>query len=147
MDEAIVREMTEEDIRDVCIIERACFAIPWTEEAFQLEIRQNKLARYVVVEVQGMIVGHGGMWKIIDEAHITNIAVHPDYRGRGYGNLIVEKLIKIAKKEKVFRMTLEVRKSNTLAQNLYQKYGFKSCGIRPKYYQDNNEDAVIMWRE
>ncbi|QEK13120.1 ribosomal-protein-alanine N-acetyltransferase [Crassaminicella thermophila] len=147
MEHVKVREMIVEDIEEVYDIEKRCFAIPWSKESFFAEIQNNKSARYVVLEIDGKVVGYGGMWKILDEGHITNIAVHPDVRGRGYGNLLVEGLLEVADKEEIKRMTLEVRSSNKVAQNLYKKYGFEPCGIRPKYYQDNNENAVIMWRE
>lgn len=147
MGNLLIRNMTTQDIAAVLQIEHQCFSVPWTEEAFRMEVENNKLARYVVAELDGQVVGYGGMWMIMDEAHVTNIALHPDVRGRGYGNRIVAAMIDMAKQEGIIRMTLEVRKSNEVAQNLYKKFGFKACGIRPKYYQDNHEDAVIMWRE
>lgn len=142
-----IRKMTLADVPQVMEIERSCFSIPWSEEAFETEIDKNKFARYVVVEADGKVAGYGGMWLIVDEAHITNIAVHPEERGKGYGDLIVKALIAEAEKEKIGQMTLEVRVSNYIAQNLYRKYGFEACGIRPEYYGDNHEDAVIMWRQ
>jgi len=93
-----------------------------------------------------LVVGYGGVWLILDEGHITNIAVHPEYRGIGVGNAILEALIEICKIEQITSMTLEVRKSNTIAQNLYKKYGFLEEGIRKNYYTDTKEDGVIMWK-
>ena len=87
------------------------------------------------------------MWIIIDEGHITNIAVHTDYRGQGIGNAIVKSLIKIAKENNAIRMTLEVRTTNTAAIDLYKKYGFEVAGLRKNYYFDTGEDALIMWKE
>lgn len=142
-----IRKMVQGDVDAVMEIEHKCFSIPWTKEAFVLEIEKNKFAKYLVAELEGTVVGYGGFWLIIDEAHITNIAIHPDYRRKGYGNKIVEGLISIARKEGVKKLTLEVRRSNIAAQNLYKKYGFMPYGVRPRYYQDNNEDAIIMWRE
>ncbi|WZL73781.1 ribosomal protein S18-alanine N-acetyltransferase [Clostridiaceae bacterium 35-E11] len=147
MAKILIRNMTMEDVAAVLQIEHQCFSIPWTEESFRTELAKNKLARYVVAEVEGQVVGYGGMWIIVDEAHVTNIAVHPEVRGKGYGNKIVAAMIDMAKKEGVLRMTLEVRKSNEVAQTLYKRWGFTSCGIRPRYYEDNQEDAIIMWRE
>ncbi|MCT4619750.1 MAG: ribosomal protein S18-alanine N-acetyltransferase [Marinisporobacter sp.] len=138
--------MTLDDIEDVFEVEQKSFSVPWTKDAFVSEIIHNEKARYVVLEIDGKVLGYGGFWKILDEGHITNIALHPDIRGKGYSNLMIEELLKIAEKEKIVGMTLEVRASNKVAQGLYEKYGFKSCGIRPKYYQDNGEDALIMWR-
>ncbi len=142
-----IRKMAKLDLDAVMDIEHRCFSVPWTREALVLEIDKNRFARYLAAELDGEVIGYGGMWLIMDEAHITNIAVHPDHRGNRYGNSIVEALIATAQKEGILRMTLEVRRSNEVAQNLYKKYGFVFCGIRPGYYQDNQEDAIIMWRE
>ncbi|WP_236932723.1 ribosomal protein S18-alanine N-acetyltransferase [Geosporobacter ferrireducens] len=147
MGELTIRYMNKEDISQVLEIEKQCFSVPWTKEAFVMEVEKNKFARYIVAELDEIIVGYGGMWMIIDEAHVTNIGVRPDFRGRGFGDVIVKAMIAAAEKEGIYNMTLEVRASNRVARNLYEKYGFKACGIRPKYYQDNNEDAVIMWKQ
>lgn len=93
------------------------------------------------------IVGHGGIWLSLDEGHITTIAVHPDHRGRGVGELLLIGLIDEAYDLGAQQLTLEVRVSNNTAQRLYNKYGFAEHGVRPRYYTDNNEDAVIMWTE
>ena len=105
----------------------------------------NKFAKYVVLKNGNSVVGYGGMWVIIDEAHITNVAVHPDARGLGAGDIIVDALFRICRKHKVTGITLEVRSSNFVAINLYEKHGFVKESIRPHYYEDNKEDAVIMW--
>jgi ribosomal-protein-alanine N-acetyltransferase len=143
----IIRKMTEYDIDQVLQIERKSFATPWSRDSFIMEVNKNNFAYYIVAEKEDKIVGYGGMWLIIDEGHITNIAVHPDYRGLGIGNILVEELIAVCKEKGFMRMTLEVRKSNKVAQSLYIKYGFEACGIRPGYYSDTKEDAVIMWKE
>lgn len=142
----LVRPMLEKDIDEVLDIEKTSFATPWTKEAFTLEITKNMLAKYVVAEIQGKVVGYGGIWLIIDEGHVTNIAVHEKYRGLGVGNKIMEGLIDICRDRNIVAMTLEVRKTNEVAKSLYDKYGFKEYGIRPGYYSDNNEDAIIMWK-
>lgn len=142
-----IRKMEEEDIDGVLSIERMSFTTPWSKEAFEMEIKKNKLAIYLVAVKEEKIVGYGGMWFIVDEAHVTNVAVDPSYRGLGISNFIVEEMIKGCIEKKIERMTLEVRSSNIVAQNLYKKYGFESCGIRPGYYTDTNEDAVIMWKK
>lgn len=146
MSDIIVRIMNERDIDDVLAIEEMSFSNPWSRKSFVLEITKNNLARYVVAELEGKVIGYGGMWLVIDEGHITNIAVHKDYRGLGAGNLLLESLINICKEIGIIKMTLEVRKSNYIAQSLYKKYGFKEFGVRPGYYSDNNEDAIIMWK-
>ncbi len=138
--------MGQDHIEGVLEIERLSFSIQWSEEAFTTEVTHNQLARYLVIIEDNKVVGYGGMWFILGEAHITNIAIHPDYRGRGRGRLLTEALISLAAKESILDMTLEVRKSNYKAINLYTGLGFKAVGIRKEFYFDNKEDALIMWR-
>lgn len=147
MSEVIVRPMTLEDLDRVAAIEAASFPVPWSRSTFEKEIKKNLLARYMVVEVGQQPVAYGGMWFIIDEAHVTNIAVDPSQRGKKLGQALVEGMIQEAKANGMLRMTLEVRRSNEIAKNLYQKMGFLPCGVRPGYYEDNGEDAIIMWKE
>jgi len=134
-------------INDIITIEKLSFTIPWTKNAFIQELKNNKFAVYLSAEVGNKVVGYAGMWKVFDEGHITNIAVHPEFRQIGIGSMLLEGLISISKREDIAKMTLEVRKSNTAAQSLYMKYGFKAAGTRKGYYADNGEDAVIMWNE
>lgn len=141
------REMTPKDIPEVGNVERLSFQTPWSEESFLSELLYNQLAHYYVVEIQGVVVGYGGMWIIVDEGHITNIAVHPAFRGKGLGHVLVQGLLAEGNKKGCSRYTLEVRPSNTEAIALYEKYGFEEVGRRPKYYQDSGEDALIMWKE
>lgn len=141
-----IRGIEEADIDQIVEIEKECFPTPWSREAFLTEIHENKLARYLVAELDGKVAAYGGMWLILNEGHITNIAVKKEYRGLGIGNRIVESLIYYCASKNIQSMTLEVRKSNIVAQNLYKKYGFVESGVRPRYYSDNNEDALIMWR-
>lgn len=147
MESIIVRKMELSDIDSVVDIEKNSFAIPWTKGAFEMELKKNKLAKYFVVELDGDVAAYGGVWLIIDEAHITNIAVDPKYRGKGIGKKLVEGLLEELKKLNITRVTLEVRRSNLIAQRLYKKFGFLPAGVRPEYYQDNREDAIIMWLE
>lgn len=142
-----IRRMEEEDLDRIMEIEKDAFTTPWAKESFLLEITKNQLARYIVAEMDNLVVGYGGIWLILDEGHITNIAVDSKYRKIGAGKAIVEGLIYLCTKERIAAMTLEVRESNIAAQNLYKKYGFVESGIRPKYYQDDNEDAIIMWKK
>lgn len=93
------------------------------------------------------IVGFAGLWLMIDESHITTIANHPEYRGRGIGELMLSSLIDISYNIGARAVSLEVRVSNHVAQNLYRKYGFREAGIRRRYYSDNHEDALIMWTD
>lgn len=143
----IIREMQEKDLDRVMEIEKKAFSPPWTREAFLLELTKNLLAKYIVAEVDGLVVGYGGVWLIIDEGHVTNIAVDEKYRNMGIGSKIIEGLIQLCIDRNIASMTLEVRKSNEAAKALYKKFGFKEYGIRKGYYQDNNEDAIIMWKD
>ncbi|AEV70288.1 ribosomal protein S18-alanine N-acetyltransferase [Acetivibrio clariflavus] len=142
-----ISRLTLEDIDDLMVVEKLSFTIPWSREAFIEEITNNKFARYIVAKVNGKAIGYAGFWKVFDEGHITNVAVHPEYRRIGVGYMLVKSLIDMAEEESISRMTLEVRKSNIPAQNLYAKFGFQVEGFRKEYYADNKEDAIIMWRE
>ncbi|MCQ4924183.1 ribosomal protein S18-alanine N-acetyltransferase [Tissierella carlieri] len=143
----IIRKMEEEDLDRIMEIEKDAFTTPWPKESFLLEITKNQLARYIVAEIDDVVAGYGGIWMILDEGHITNIAVESKYRKMGVGKAIVEGLIYLCNKERISAMTLEVRESNIAAQNLYKKYDFVESGIRPNYYADDNEDAIIMWKK
>ncbi|MFD0621051.1 ribosomal protein S18-alanine N-acetyltransferase [Paenibacillus sp. GCM10027629] len=145
--ELCFRLMQLEDIETIVELEHLAFTMPWTAEAFRNELTQNHFARYMVMELHDQIIGYGGMWTIIDEAHITNIAVRPEYRGRKLGARLLSELMKTASYMGMRKMTLEVRVSNTVAQGLYRKFGFSPAGVRPRYYSDNNEDAMIMWAD
>ncbi|AKL93850.1 putative ribosomal-protein-alanine acetyltransferase RimI [Clostridium aceticum] len=147
MEKLVVRKMLMKDIPSVVEIEKQCFPIPWTRGAFETELKKNKLALYMVATWEGQVAGYGGIWMVVDEGHITNIAVHPNFQGRRIGEEIVRALMKEVGTKRIDRITLEVRKSNMIAQNLYKKLGFVACGIRPGYYSDNGEDALIMWKD
>ncbi len=141
----LVRDMKLEDLDQIMILEELCFSVPWSRDAFTNEITKNKLAHYIILEIDEIIVGYGGVWYIVDEGHITNVAIHKDYRKQGLGKELVKGMIEKAKKSNISHMTLEVRKSNIPAITLYERMGFLVAGVRPKYYTDNNEDALIMW--
>lgn len=140
----VIRPMEGMDIDGILEVENKSFTTPWSKTMFEDEL-YNLNAHYLVIEVMGKIVGYVGFWKIIDEGHITNIAVHPDYRGAGHGKALISALIQKAKEMGIIAVTLEVRKSNVVAISLYESFGFVSSGVRKNYYSDNNEDALIMW--
>ena len=142
MSEAI-RRMTLGDVDGVYLIERATFAKPWKRQDFVKEMTQNACARYLVAEENGEIVGFAGAWMVLDEAHVTNIAVREDWRGRGVGRRLTAALMQYAANLGVKYMTLEVRRSNLRAQTLYQSLGFEYVGVRKRYYEDNGEDAFL----
>ena len=144
MNDAEIRFMRLKDIDAVAEIEEATFARPWSRESFRQEVTRNAVARYLVAEEDGKILGYAGAWVILDESHITNIAVREDARGRGIGRKLTAELLQILSNLGACYATLEVRVSNLRAQNLYKSLGFVSVGKRKRYYEDNNEDAFLM---
>jgi [ribosomal protein S18]-alanine N-acetyltransferase len=140
-----IRFMTVDDLDAVMDIEMKSFSIPWSRDAFLNEIEQNHLSTYLVVEDGDHVAGYCGVWLVVDEAHITNVAVLPEYRGQGLGESLMRKIMGIATQFGARVMTLEVRVSNIAAQHLYRKLGFQDGGIRKRYYSDNQEDALVMW--
>lgn len=139
------RKMELSDIDQVLDIERQSFPHPWSRESFENELLYNKFALYIVLECGGTVIGYCGTWVIIDEAHITNIALLPEYRGQKLGEFLLKKVMEMLKEKNVNKITLEVRVSNYVAQSLYRKLGFMDGGIRKNYYTDNQEDALVMW--
>ena len=146
----VIRPMELKDVDQVHTIETQVFTLPWTKGAFLQELTQNQMAAYFVL-VNGSdgneIVGYVGTWKVVDEAHITTIAVAKRYQGKGLGGMLLERAMVEMIAVGVVRMTLEVRISNVRALSMYRQYGFKEAGIRKRYYSDNQEDAIIMWAE
>lgn len=138
--------MTVEHIDGVLAVEEATFSIPWTRKDFEREMTENNLAIYYVAVADGKIVGYAGMWHVITEGHITNVAVLEDYRKQGIGDALMEQLEQVAMKKEMIGITLEVRISNAPAQYLYHKHGYRAEGLRKNYYPDTHEDAVIMWK-
>lgn len=140
-----LRPMTVEDIPRVLEIEQASFRTPWPADAYSHELKENRLATYIVANFEDRLVAYAGMWVILDEAHITTIAVEPNFRGQHIGERLLVGLIDAGVERGARWMTLEVRKSNLPAQALYRKYGFREIGTRKGYYSDNREDAIVMW--
>jgi len=160
------REMTWTDVPAVMEIEHRSFTLPWSASTYRHEILENANAHYYVLrrrersrvektpgwlarvmrprEVPPSLIGYGGFWFIVDEAHISTIAIVPEWRGRGLGEYLFTSLLEQALALKAAQVTLEVRESNRVAQNLYRKYGFSITGKRPRYYQDNQENALLM---
>lgn len=141
----VYRQALEHDAKGIYLVESCCFNLPWSFESIQYEMCDNDMAVYVVALVDGRIIGFAGLHEIFDEGHITNVAVLPEYRGQRIGEQLLNKLFSIVQKT-VNQYTLEVRISNKSAITLYSRLGFKSAGVRPKYYTDTQEDALIMWR-
>ena len=140
----VIRRMTLPDVRQVHEIEEQAFSKPWSFESFLAELESNRCARYLVAERKGEIVAYAGAWLVLEEGHITNVAVRACERGKGIGKAIVKALMQYAANLGIRYMTLEVRKSNVAAQSLYRSLGFLEVGLRKRYYEDNDEDALLM---
>lgn len=141
-----IERMQPEDVERVVELDQMCFPLPWSEGAYNTEVR-NPSAYYIVARAQGKIVGYAGMWLIMDEAHITTVGVDPEFRGRKVGERVLINILDEAIHRGARRATLEVRRTNSIAQNLYHKYNFHTVAIRKGYYTDNDEDAFVMWVE
>ena len=147
MAQLIIRQAEERDIAAIEGLEQVCFSDPWSYESLEHDILNNKLSFYIVAEVEGTVCGYVGIWNIVDEGHITNVAVSPEYRRKHIASNMLDVLIASCEEAGVERFTLEVRAGNEPAKALYAGKGFKEISVRKGYYQDNGEDAIIMWRE
>jgi [ribosomal protein S18]-alanine N-acetyltransferase len=139
-----VERMTLDDIPLVHEIERASFPVPWPAYAFRQELEANRLARYLVVRAGQETVAYAGIWLMVDEAHVTTFAVLPAWRRKGVGARLLLAVLHLAMEVGASVATLEVRLGNVAARRLYQRFGFRPVGVRPRYYSDNGEDALIM---
>lgn len=142
-----IEEMQEKHLDQVVKIEWDCFTLPWPRQAFLNELYQHEFAHYYVALVGDLVAGYAGMWVILDEGHVTTVAVRSEYRGQKLGKALLVELELRAITYGVERLTLEVRPSNTQAQGLYRRLGFMPAGVRKRYYADNREDAIIMWKD
>ena len=142
-----ITPMTLDDIPQVHEIERVSFPVPWPSYAFRQELETNRMAHYLVARVGDDLVAYGGIWLMVDEAHVTSFAVHPDHRRAGIGGRLMLDLMELAVHLDARVVTLEVRLSNEAARLLYGRFGFRPVGVRPRYYSDNGEDALIMTTE
>ena len=148
MNESItVRPMVMTDVDGVMAVEHDSFLTPWSRSAFEEELAQNRLARYIVAVENDEIVGYAGTWLVINEAHVTNVAVSGQRRREGIGRLLMQNLMELARDNDMESMTLEVRVSNAAARHLYEQLGFVEAGIRKNYYSETKEDALILWCE
>ena len=136
--------MRVDDLPAVHAIERASFESPWPPDAYRSELETNRLAQYLVVRADQEVVGFGGMWLMVDEAHVITFAIHPEWRRQHIGERLLLAMLDIAIDGGAHEATLEVRLSNLPARRLYEKFGFRPVGLRPRYYSDNGEDALIM---
>jgi ribosomal-protein-alanine N-acetyltransferase len=139
-----ITAMRTEDIADAHEVERASFPVPWPAYALRQELETNRLARYLVARVDDEIIAYAGLWMMVDEAHITTFAVLPAWRRQGVGARLLLAQLHLAIELGATLATLEVRLSNIEARRLYERFGFRPVGVRPHYYSDNGEDALIM---
>jgi ribosomal-protein-alanine N-acetyltransferase len=142
-----VAPMTLADIEQVHAIERASFPVPWPSYAFRQELEANRMAHYLVARSADEVIAYGGIWLMVDEAHVTSFAVRPDHRRLGIGGRLMLELMELSVHLGARVVTLEVRLSNEAARLLYGRFGFRPVGVRPRYYSDNGEDALIMTTE
>ena len=140
----VIEPMRLEDLPAVHAIEQASFTAPWPPHAYRSELESNRMAHYLVARAGDTIAAYGGMWLMVDEAHITTFAVHPAWRRQRVGERLLLAFLDIANDQRAHEATLEVRLSNLAARRLYEKYGFRPVGLRPRYYSDDHEDALIM---
>jgi [ribosomal protein S18]-alanine N-acetyltransferase len=150
--EVTVKPISVDEIESILILDRLCFGGLWSIDSYRRELTNDNshflgisVDKTLASELDGLI-GFGCFWAILDEAHITLLGIHPQYQRQGLGKLLLSALLDKARKIEMARATLEVRASNQGAIDLYEKYGFQTVGRRKKYYQDNDEDGVIMWR-
>lgn len=143
----IIRKAAESDVPAVEEVEKACFSVPWSYESLYHDILENKLAFYIVAEIDGKVCGYVGVWKIFDEGHITNVAIAPEYRRMHIASAMLSVLFDVTGAQGIESYTLEVRAGNQAAIALYEGFAFREAGLRKGYYEDNGEDAIIMWKE
>lgn len=141
-----IEPLKPHDLDEVLLIERASFPNPWSRRAFLHELRENPVARLWVAraEAGGGVLGYLCLWFVVDEVHITNVAVHPSHRRHGVGRALMAAILSRYRAEGATRAVLEVRPSNKEARQLYEAFGFRSVGRRKGYYFDNGEDALVM---
>jgi ribosomal-protein-alanine N-acetyltransferase len=165
MSQLVLRYMRPSDIDEVVTIDRIAFDLPWSDRSYHYEVTESTYSHMVTLEYtedqppagwwrrllswngrapKPRVAGYGGLWRIADEAHISTIATHPAWRGRGWGELLLAGMIRRSMTLGAAYIVLEVRVTNTVAQNLYRKYEFDVAGVKPNYYRNNNEDAYDM---
>ena len=139
-----IRRMTLDDLAQVVAIDTASFSLPWPERSFRFEITDNPASRAWVAEIDGKIVGMIVAWLLVDDAQMATLATHPDFRRQGIARKLLSFSLQSMMSEGALTSVLEVRESNAAAQEMYRKFGFEESGRRPRYYRDNDEDAILM---
>lgn len=138
-----IRIATHEDIEGIYAIEESSFSKPWSLESMSNDLK-NPIATYIIAEEDNRIIGYVGVWNVMSEGQITNVAVASAYREKGVGSKLIEGLVDYAKENQLVLLLLEVRSSNSAAQKLYGKFGFGQLAVRKGYYSHPKEDALIM---
>ncbi|MBU1754096.1 ribosomal protein S18-alanine N-acetyltransferase [bacterium] len=138
--------MTMDDIPQIAALEKMCFSMPWSERLFINELENNN-SYFLTIKIRNELIGYAGFWLIVDEAHIVNLAVHPEFRRQGMGGMLLKNILDMAKQKGALKATLEVRETNTPANLLYERLGFVCVALRKGYYADTKEHAVIMWAD
>ena len=136
--------MTVEDIPTVVALDKISFSLPWPERSFRFEVTANPASRCWVAQVDERVAGMIVAWLFVDEVHIATLATNPEFRRQGIAQKLLSHVLKLAMKEGAVSSFLEVREGNLAAQEMYRKFGYKESGRRPRYYKDNNEDAILM---
>ncbi len=139
-----IRRMTLDDIPAVIELDSLSFTLPWPERSFRFELTDNPASRCWVVEQDGKVLGMIVAWMLVDEAHIATIATHPEHRRHGIARKLLMYALRYMSKEGAVTSFLEVRESNSAAQEMYRKFGYEEVGRRKRYYKDTNEDAILM---
>ena len=142
----VIRRAQAKDAGMLADLDRACFSDPWSLKSYQEELETNVYAFYLLAEVDGRPAGYAGLWCILDEGHITNVAVLPHFRGKHIASALLQELTAQTGALGLTAYTLEVRRSNHAAIRLYEQFGFRVEGVRPHYYQSDGEDALLMWK-
>jgi len=145
-EDTTIRRMATDDIPRASRIERLSFPSPWSSNIFAVELEKDNFAFYYVMEYRHSLIAYAGYWKIKNEAHLVTFAVHPSFRRRGLGSRLFGHILEEIHGQDIDKVTLEVRSSNLTAQGFYEKFGFKRIAIRPHYYIDTDEDAIVYWR-
>ena len=145
MREIVLRDATEKDIEDMVFMEQKCFSDPWSWEMLYEDVVDNDISTYILAEERGKLLGYIGMWSVLGECQINNVAVDPEKRQEGIGSLLLGAVIRSTEESGVTYWILEVREGNEAAIALYKKFGFEVVGSRPNYY-DDGETALLMSR-
>ena len=143
--EPVFRKLGIDDVAEVHHLEKLSFSRPWSRESYEHELGDNPMANFYGLFDEDKLIAFAGYWLVLDEGHIANVAVHPAYRRQGFGELLMRKMMVMCQSQGGAKMTLEVRKRNYPARDMYYKLGFEKTGERPGYYQDPKDDALIMW--